>query len=77
MRKMLMILAAFAAALSLQAAPALGETENIDTLRSAVVTGTRVAMERDRVAAPVSVVRREAIALSDESALMERPNWTR
>ncbi len=70
MRKMLMILAAFAAALSLQAAPALGETENIDTLRSAVVTGTRVAMERDRVAAPVSVVRREAIALSDESALM-------
>ncbi len=65
-----MILSAFAAALSLQAAPALGETENIDTLRSAVVTGTRVAMERDRVAAPVSVVRREAIALSDESALM-------
>ena len=34
------------------------------------MTGTRVAMERDRVAAPVSVVRREAIALSDESALM-------
>ena len=35
MRKVLMILAAFAATLSLQASPAHPETENIDTLRSA------------------------------------------
>ena len=63
----LIVLAAFAAATFAQAAPV---SENIDTLRSAVVTGTRVAMERDRIPAPVSVVGRQKIELSDESALM-------
>ena len=65
-----MLLAALSAATLLQAAPAQPEKETIDTLRSAVVTGTRVAMERDRIPAPVSVVGRARIATSDESALM-------
>ncbi|MBR5075988.1 MAG: TonB-dependent receptor [Bacteroidales bacterium] len=63
----LIVLAAFAAVTFVRAASV---SENIDTLRSAVVTGTRVAMERDRIPAPVSVVGRQKIELSDESALM-------
>ena len=70
MKRMLLSLAALVAALSLQAAPVCPETESIDTLRSAVVTGTRVAMERDRLPAPVSVIGRSRIESSDESALM-------
>ena len=56
----------------LAAAPSLAApvSDNIDTLRSAGGTGTRVAMERDRIPAPVSVVGRQRIELSDESALM-------
>lgn len=67
MKKVSLILLCLAAAPLLRANPV---TENIDTLRSAVVTGTRVAMERDRLPAPVSVVGRERIAVSDESALL-------
>jgi iron complex outermembrane receptor protein len=70
MKRILVLLAALSAATLLQAAPAQPEKETIDTLRSAVVTGTRVAMERDRIPAPVSVVRRARIATSDESSLM-------
>ena len=71
MKKTLTItLAALAAAVLAQAAPVLPAGEQIDTLRGAVVTGTRVAMERDRMPAPVSVVRRARIATSDESSLM-------
>ena len=70
MKAYLLSLAALAAATLAQAAPVLPEGEQIDTLRSAVVTGTRVAMERDRLPAPISVVGRERIATSDESALL-------
>ena len=70
MKTYLLSLAALAAATLAQAAPVLPEGEQIDTLRSAVVTGTRVAMERDRLPAPISVVGRERIATSDESALL-------
>lgn len=70
MKKYLLTLPALLAAALLQAAPMQPETEPVDTLRSAVVTGTRVAMERDRLPAPVSVVGRATIAQSDESALM-------
>ena len=70
MKTFLLSLAALAAATLAQAAPVLPEGEQIDTLRSAVVTGTRVAMERDRLPAPISVVGRERIATSDESALL-------
>ncbi|MCR4859590.1 MAG: TonB-dependent receptor [Bacteroidales bacterium] len=70
MKRILLILAAIPAALLVQAAPVQPEGEQIDTLRSAVVTGTRVAMERDRIPAPVSVVGRSRIETSDESALM-------
>lgn len=64
------LLLAPAAALLMQAAPVEPDNQVIDTLRSAVVTGTRVAMDRDRLPAPVSVVGRATIARSDESALM-------
>ena len=70
MKKYLLTLPALLAAALLQAAPMQPGTEPVDTLRSAVVTGTRVAMERDRLPAPVSVVGRATIAQSDESALM-------
>ena len=70
MKTYLLSLADLAAATLAQAAPVLPEGEQIDTLRSAVVTGTRVAMERDRLPAPISVVGRERIATSDESALL-------
>lgn len=63
-------LAAFLTAFSAQAAASRPDGEIVDTLHSAVVTGTRVAMERDRLPAPVSVIGRETIATSDESALM-------
>lgn len=46
------------------------ETEKTDTLRSSVVTGTRMAVSKDALPAPVSVVGRESIAVSDENALM-------
>ncbi|MBQ9659797.1 MAG: TonB-dependent receptor [Bacteroidales bacterium] len=70
MKRFLLTLPVLAAAWAAQAAPALPDNEITDTLRSAVVTGTRVAMERDRIPAPVAVVGRETIALSDESSLM-------
>ena len=70
MKRFLLIILALAAAVPALAFPAQPENDTIDTLRSAVVTGTRVAMERDRLPTPVSVVGRERIALSDESALM-------
>lgn len=70
MKKVALLLVALMTTLAVPAAPVSHENEPVDTLRSAVVTGTRVAMERDRLPAPVSVVRREAIAFSDESALM-------
>ena len=70
MKRMMLMLAALAATLPVQAAPADPEGELTDTLRSAVVTGTRVAMERDRIPAPVSVVGRERIEQSDESSLL-------
>lgn len=68
MKRLILILAALPAAFLAQAVQP--ETQTIDTLRSAVVTGTRVAMDRDRLPAPISVVRRETIEHSDESALM-------
>ena len=68
MKRILLTLAALAFAFpGLAVEP---EYESIDTLRSAVVTGTRVAMDRDRLPAPVSVVGRATIEHSDESALM-------
>ncbi|MCR4824416.1 MAG: TonB-dependent receptor [Bacteroidales bacterium] len=68
MKRILLTLAVLPAALlALAAEP---EQETVDTLRSAVVTGTRVAMERDRLPAPVSVISRETIERSDESSLM-------
>ena len=70
MKKCFLTLPALLAAMLLQAAPVQPETEQFDPLRSAVVTGTRVAMERDRLPAPISVVGRATIAQSDESALM-------
>ena len=70
MKRILLIITALAVTLPALAVSVQPENENIDTLKSAVVTGTRVAMERDRLPAPVSVVGRERIAVSDESALM-------
>ena len=46
------------------------ETGRNDTLRTSVVTGTRVSMLRDQVPAPISVVGRKTIAQSDENVLM-------
>ena len=68
MKRILLTLAALTAAFMAQAVQP--EQQYVDTLRSAVVTGTRVAMDRDRLPAPVSVIRRETIEHSDESALM-------
>ena len=70
MKRILLTLAALTAATLVQAFPDQKSEDQIDTLRSAVVTGTRVAMDRDRLPAPVSVVGRERIEISDESALM-------
>ena len=70
MKKILLFAAALFAALPALAVSGSPETETVDTLKSAVVTGTRVAMERDRIPAPVSVVGRARIATSDESSLM-------
>ena len=50
--------------------PATGNETAADTLRSAVVTGTRVSALRDQVPAPISVVGRETIESSDENAVM-------
>lgn len=44
--------------------------EKTDTLSSSVVTGTRMAINRDALPAPVSVIGRQTIATSDENALM-------
>ena len=68
MKRILLTLAALSAAFLAQAVQP--EQDIVDTLRSAVVTGTRVAMDRDRLPAPVSVVGRATIERSDESALM-------
>lgn len=70
MKRILLTLAALSAAVLAQAFPVQPESEQHDTLTSAVVTGTRVAMDRDRLPAPVSVVGRQTIEQSDESALM-------
>ena len=70
MKRILLIITALAVTFPALAVSSQPENENIDTLKSAVVTGTRVAMERDRLPAPVSVVGRERIAVSDESALL-------
>ncbi len=45
-------------------------TERTDTLRTSVVTGTRVTTLRDQVPAPISVVGRETLETSDENVLM-------
>ena len=70
MKRIIILLVSSAAIFAAQAAAAQQTTEPQDTLRSAVITGTRVAMDRDRIPAPVSVVGRERIETSDESALM-------
>jgi Outer membrane cobalamin receptor protein len=70
MKRLIITLAALVFAALAQAASVQPAGDQIDTLRGAVVTGTRVAMERDRIPAPVSVVRRARIATSDESSLM-------
>ena len=70
MKRIIILLFSSAAILFAQSAAAQQTTETQDTLRSAVITGTRVAMDRDRLPAPVSVVGRERIETSDESALM-------
>ena len=41
-----------------------------DTLRTSVVTGTRVSALRDQIPAPISVVSRETLETSDENVLM-------
>ena len=41
-----------------------------DTIRTSVVTGTRVPLLRDRVSSPVSVVSLSRILASDETAVM-------
>ncbi|MCR5842123.1 MAG: TonB-dependent receptor [Bacteroidales bacterium] len=68
MKRILLTLAALPVVFLAQAVQP--EQDLVDTLRSAVVTGTRVAMERDRLPAPISVINRAAIERSDESALM-------
>lgn len=70
MKRLFLTLSVLAAAMPAPAAQARPDIRDIDTLRSAVVTGTRIAVERDRLPAPVSVIGREAIEQSDESALM-------
>ena len=65
-----MIISAFAITFPSMANTGQPENDIADTLRSAVITGTRVAMERDRLPSPISVVGRERIEASDESALM-------
>ena len=70
MKRIILAFAAIGALLITQTAGAQQTTETQDTLQSAVVTGTRVAMDRDRIPAPVSVVGRERIERSDESALL-------
>ena len=70
MKRLIITLAALVFAALAQAASVQPAGDQIDTLRGAVVTGTRVAMERDRIPAPVSVVGRERIAASDESSLL-------
>ncbi|MBQ9410303.1 MAG: TonB-dependent receptor [Bacteroidales bacterium] len=50
--------------------PSMVFAQQQDTLQTAVVTGTRVAMEKDRVPAPLTIVGRRVIEESDASALM-------
>ena len=70
MKRILLIITAFAITFPSMAKTGQPENDIADTLRSAVITGTRVAMERDRLPSPISVVGRERIEASDESALM-------
>ena len=44
--------------------------QGTDTLATAIVTGTRVALDKDILPAPVSVVGRAAISQTDENALL-------
>lgn len=70
MRRLIIPLVSIAALLSGQNAWAQQEATPQDTLRSSVVTGTRVEMDRFRVPAPISVIGRQKIESSDESALI-------
>ena len=73
MKKTVILIFGFALCAVLHAgneASAAGSVPSADTLRSAVVTGTRVSALRDQVPAPISVVGRETIASSDENAVM-------
>ena len=70
MKRILLIMAASAFSALVPAAPVQPEGEKADTIKSSVVTGTRVAMDRFRIPAPVSVIGRQRIESSDESALM-------
>ena len=70
MRRLIIPLVSIAALLSGQNAWAQQEATPQDTLRSSVVTGTRVEMDRFRIPAPISVIGRQKIESSDESALM-------
>ncbi len=70
MRMFLLTIAAFASAMVAKAAPEEPEKEITDTLKTSVVTGTRIEMDRFRLPAPVSVIGRSTIENSDESALM-------
>ena len=73
MKNILRSAAAFILAATLPAATLLAgsdNTEKTDTLATSVITGTRMSVLRDALPAPVSVVGRQAIALSDETAVM-------
>ena len=65
--------AAILLAASFSTAELLADNDNQekqDTLATSVITGTRVSILRDALPAPVSVVGRQVIAASDETAVM-------
>ena len=66
MRRVIFFLASF---LAISAAMKAQDSLS-DTLREAVVTATRVAMEKDRLPAPIAIVSRDVISVSDQNAVM-------
>ena len=70
MKKRLALLTAVLFPAVLFSSPESNAQETRDTISTAVVTGTRTALDKDILPAPISVVGRQRIAVSDENSLL-------
>ena len=70
MKKALVYLAILSFPLCVSAKGEEPSGQNRDTISTAVVTGTRIALERDILPAPVSIIGRYTIAQTDQNSLL-------